>query len=526
LINGFDSPAACTGLVETTLFTSSSPLTSVLPGTFPQVTTVVEGSHYGRLFFNAASTQLTLTAANFPAGVGTDWSAHDFLFFAYATTRTTASSFTSEYHILNSGFDLYYSATTADISKTTGSANADWVPLILSINYARNLGYAPNSVTSISIRQKAAGATPFEIGYDDLTLQDAGDTPNTPLTAGAVSAVPTCSSYNVTLTAQVQTGTDYIAGYHVYRSTNGAAGPYVSHKYVPQGATPAFTEIAPFKTNVYYKILPYSISTTAFLGGVVGYFVRGGNSTIDPSNASALGGVHEDLLSNATAIGPYDQTAGCPTNTSTSTPSPSPTYTGTSTSTPTSTATPSSTVTPTPTSTSTNTPPGPTDTNTPSFTSTATRTQTPSATESPTITVSPTASETALGTFTSTETPTKTLVSTSTETRTITVSPTASPTFTESMVVTATPVPVTGPQLFPNPFHPDRAETFHLGNVPAGVRVNIYNIIGEFVIGFTTKGNATADNWDGLNANGVRVVTGIYFLQIDGKVYRVAVVRN
>jgi hypothetical protein len=93
-------------------------------------------------------------------------------------------------------------------------------------------------------------------------------------------------------------------------------------------------------------------------------------------------------------------------------------------------------------------------------------------------------------------------------------------------VVTATPVPVAGPQLFPNPFHPDSGETFHLGNISPGLRVNIYNIIGEFVVGFTSKGNPTEDRWDGLNANGVRVVTGIYFLQVDGKIYRVAVVRG
>ena len=113
-----------------------------------------------------------------------------------------------------------------------------------------------------------------------------------------------------------------------------------------------------------------------------------------------------------------------------------------------------------------------------------------------------------------------------TDTPTVTLTFSASPTFTLSPVVTATINAGSSAQLYPNPFHPDRGETFHLGNVKPGLQVKIYNIIGEFVIGFTTQGNPAADRWDSLNANGVRVVTGIYFLEIDGKVYRVAVVRN
>ena len=83
-----------------------------------------------------------------------------------------------------------------------------------------------------------------------------------------------------------------------------------------------------------------------------------------------------------------------------------------------------------------------------------------------------------------------------------------------------------GAQLFPNPFHPDQGEVFHLGNIPEGEKVVIYNMIGEHVYSFRTKGNPGFDVWDGLNLNGVRVVTGIYFLVVKGKVYRVAVVRG
>jgi len=80
-------------------------------------------------------------------------------------------------------------------------------------------------------------------------------------------------------------------------------------------------------------------------------------------------------------------------------------------------------------------------------------------------------------------------------------------------------------QLYPNPFNPDK-ELFYLGNVPANEKMTIYNLIGERVYSVTLKGNPNADYWDGLNSNGVKVVTGIYFVVIQGNVYRLAVVRN
>ncbi len=104
--------------------------------------------------------------------------------------------------------------------------------------------------------------------------------------------------------------------------------------------------------------------------------------------------------------------------------------------------------------------------------------------------------------------------------------PTASETSTASPVLTATKTPGGEIQVYPNPFHPDRGEVFHLGNVPPGLRANIYNIIGEYVFGITTKGDPSLDRWDGMNANKVKVVTGMYFLQINGKIYRLAVLRD
>jgi hypothetical protein len=101
---------------------------------------------------------------------------------------------------------------------------------------------------------------------------------------------------------------------------------------------------------------------------------------------------------------------------------------------------------------------------------------------------------------------------------------TITPTFTVTLTPTNTPV---GPdaQLYPNPFNPDK-ELFYLGNVPAGAQMTIYNLIGERVYNLKLKGDPNFDHWDGLNNNGVKVVTGIYFVVIDGNVHRLAVVRN
>ena len=88
--------------------------------------------------------------------------------------------------------------------------------------------------------------------------------------------------------------------------------------------------------------------------------------------------------------------------------------------------------------------------------------------------------------------------------------------------------PTIGTQIYPNPYNPDKGEFFHLGNVPAGETMTIYNMIGELVYSQRLKGNPALDTWDGLNNNGVKVVTGIYFLVVSGnkQVLRLAVVRN
>lgn len=528
-ISGFETPATCVASAEAPMWTSSVALSSVVPGTFTGVNANTEGDDYGRIIYSAASASMTLTAANFPVALGNNWSnigtaAPDFMVMNYATTRTASAFFTTEYYLINGATTWFFTAAATNVSKAAIAVATDWTPLILSLNYAKNLGLAMDNVASVTVRQKGTGgAVPYEIGFDDLSLIDGGDTPNTPLIAGDVAAVASCSNYNVTLTAQAQTGTDPIVGYHVYRSTNGAGGPYLSHKYVNNAPTLAFTEQAPFYNGVYYKILPYSGATTAFNGGAQGYFVKGGNGFVDPVNSqvAAGGGVHEALLAAAAAIGPYDQLASCP-------PTPTPTFTPTLTFSLTYSYTSTYTVTPTdtPTSTFTSTFTA-TPTSTPTFT--ATPTATPSNTPGPTNTPAPTntAVPTSTSAPTNTPAPTNTSVPTNTAVPTNTPGPsnTVTSTFTSTPIVTNTVVVGVPAQLYPNPFNPDK-ELFYLGNVPANERMNIYNLIGERVYTVVLRGNPAYDFWDGLNSNGVKVVTGIYFVVIQGNVYRLAVVRN
>ena len=144
------------------------------------------------------------------------------------------------------------------------------------------------------------------------------------------------------------------------------------------------------------------------------------------------------------------------------------------------------------------------------YSSTATQTATETATETATVTLTSTETLTPVpATFTFTFSPTPT--SSGTPTQTLSVVPTiASP----------------GAKLWPNPLYPDRGEVFHLGNVTAGSTWTVYDMIGKFVRKGTTTGDPAIDVWNGLNANGVEVTTGIYILVLDGHLYRVAVVRN
>jgi hypothetical protein len=97
-----------------------------------------------------------------------------------------------------------------------------------------------------------------------------------------------------------------------------------------------------------------------------------------------------------------------------------------------------------------------------------------------------------------------------------------------SATVPAQAAPGAAALIYPNPYNPDKGEVYHLGNVAAGETLTIYNMIGELVYSQKLKGNPSLDTWDGLNNNGVKVVTGIYFLVVSGskQTQRLAVVRN
>lgn len=133
---------------------------------------------------------------------------------------------------------------------------------------------------------------------------------------------------------------------------------------------------------------------------------------------------------------------------------------------------------------------------------------TPSPTISPTFTPSPPDSPTVSPTRTASPTPLPT------------GTPTVSPTNTRFVVNLEEPALV-----YPNPFLAE-SQVLHFGNVPAGARVRIYNVIGEFVIEKVFGGDPAVDTWDGTNANGVKVVSGVYFAAIQGRVYRFVLIRK
>ena len=76
-------------------------------------------------------------------------------------------------------------------------------------------------------------------------------------------------------------------------------------------------------------------------------------------------------------------------------------------------------------------------------------------------------------------------------------------------------------QNYPNPFNPTTSITFKLKQA-SDVQLIVFNMLGQNII---TLANQTLDagthtvQWDGTNASGSQVVSGIYFYQIETKQY-------
>lgn len=85
------------------------------------------------------------------------------------------------------------------------------------------------------------------------------------------------------------------------------------------------------------------------------------------------------------------------------------------------------------------------------------------------------------------------------------------------------------PRVFPNPLRPSLGHTgMTFDTLPAGARVRVYTLLGELVRDLTASGAGLAF-WDGKNASGALVASGVYavFIQGDGqsKTLKVAVQR-
>lgn len=72
------------------------------------------------------------------------------------------------------------------------------------------------------------------------------------------------------------------------------------------------------------------------------------------------------------------------------------------------------------------------------------------------------------------------------------------------------------PKAFPNPLRPSLGHTgVTFVNLPAGSRVRVYTLMGELVRDLTASGAGLAQ-WDGKNASGARVASGVYAVFIQG----------
>lgn len=75
---------------------------------------------------------------------------------------------------------------------------------------------------------------------------------------------------------------------------------------------------------------------------------------------------------------------------------------------------------------------------------------------------------------------------------------------------------LSAPKAFPNPLRPSLGHTaVTFVNLPAGSRVRVYTLVGELVRDLTASGAGLA-SWDGKNASGVRVASGVYAVFIQG----------
>jgi hypothetical protein len=512
IINGFEAAgSACAAPEKGDITAWTANGVALAADTAPY--TVLEGTDYGFATQNLKAITYTM-----PLAVNTDWDTFNYLYIAYLCDSATAPDYDFELLCTMNGTAApFIMAGTpgggGGLVEYSGGAPysaANWTYVITSLNYARNMGLSTADTTQIEIEHTTGIAHPLDMAYDDLQLDPiAGtlDTPNVAIPPAQITAVPSCGTVTLSWSAPAQTGTDAIAGYHVYRSLNGAAGPFLSMDYVSSGTT--YTDSNPTSTTIDYVVLPYSSVTTAFGSGPnTGYFT--GLHTDPVWNGNF--GVNEAAMVVADYVGPINGEGGCsptltPAGTSTDTPSAtqsaSPSVTFTLTDSPTSTDTLTASPTPSISPTFTPPPPGATNTWTPSNTPVP-----PTNTPGPTNTMAPT--NTPLPSFT--VTPTFTI----------------SDTFTPSPDVTPTPSPDNNPAyLYPNPFYVDQAPgLFHLGNVTAGQKWEIFDLVGHFVWKATTYGNYQQDTWNGRNQNGIEVTTGMYFLVLNHKVFRLAVVRG
>jgi len=92
---------------------------------------------------------------------------------------------------------------------------------------------------------------------------------------------------------------------------------------------------------------------------------------------------------------------------------------------------------------------------------------------------------------------------------------TFTPTATATATATRTPIPCRAIQVYPNPYRPARAVggTCKFSGLESSDRIKLFTISGEKI--FDKTGLNGRFDWDGTNASGGKVATGVYLWIID-----------
>ncbi len=463
-----------------------------------------------------ASGTLTLPSSGFEDASAANWSSHQALFLAFASTDSNAANLKQYLELSDGTHNLSFEGVTITALGSITSAS-QWTYMAVSLGYAANMGLNLGSLASLSLQSDSYAGYCYTVYYDNLEFVDSNATPNNEVPAPSISVSQGCGSVTLSWPSQTQSGSDPIAGYHVYRSlTDGS--PWSSIGYV---VGTSFTDSTVPNAGAYYQVLPYSTSFSSYSNAVLTHVQADSawTSTTGGPMEAALQATGKQAIPKATGAisAPTALTANaCSTEIDLVWQAP-PAPSGCNT-------IASYDIQRAPST-------SPTSFTFLNSTTTASYADSPAAAGSWYYEVAAVDSLGTVGPYSSAIGPLSFTGSTCGFPTPVTgTGGTATPTPTPMVTVA---VNSSKPAyVYPNPFYPDssdwRYNKFHVGNVDPGATISIYNMVGALVLQKPESYFAANGGWDGNNNNGVKVVTGVYFLVVSGSntVYNVAVIRG